>query len=134
MSRESLDTLRLVHEALSAGDIDGVIALCDPHFRLDMSDRVFNPAVYEGHDGIRAFLSEVTEVWETFTWEPIEVTEYDEVVAVIVRSTGKARGSGLELDRRAAMLWEIEGGRAVSLAFYRDPEEALAIARGEGDS
>ena len=74
---------------------------------------MFNPAVYEGHDGIRAFLSEVREVWETFTWEPIEVTEYDEVVAVIVRSTGKARGSGLELDRRAAMLWEIDGHAAL---------------------
>jgi ketosteroid isomerase-like protein len=134
MSRESLDTARRVHEALSGGDVDGVIALCDPNFRLDMSDRVFNPAVYEGHHGIHEFLSDVREVWETFTWEPIEMTEYDEVVAVIIHSTGKARGSGLELDRRAAMLWEIEGGRAVSVAFYRDPEAALAIARGERDS
>lgn len=131
MSRERLDTVRRVHEALSAGDVDAVIALCTPNFRLDMSDRVFNPAVYEGHDGIRDFISEVREVWETFTWEPVELEEYDEVVAVIIRSTGKARGSGLELDRRAAMLWKVERDRASSLTFYRDPEEALAIARGE---
>jgi ketosteroid isomerase-like protein len=131
MSRESLDSVRRVHAALSAGEVDAVIALCDPNFRLDMSDRVFNPAVYEGHDGIREFISEVREVWETFTWEPIELEEYDEVVAVVIHSTGKARGSGLELDRRAAMLWEVEGDRAISLTFYRDPGEALAVARGE---
>lgn len=133
MSRESLDSVRRVHAALSAGDVDGVIALCDPDFRLDMSNRVFNPAVYKGHDGIRAFIAEVREVWESFTWEPIELEEHDEVVVAVVRSTGKARGSGLELDRRSAMLWQIERGRAISLTFYRDPEEALAVARGERD-
>lgn len=132
MSREDLDCVRRVHEALSAGDVEAVVALCDPDFRLDMSDRVFNPAVYEGHEGIRTFIADVREVWETFTWEPIEVQEFDDVVAVIIHSTGKARGSGLELDRRAAMLWEVEDGRATSMTFYRDTEEALAAARGDG--
>jgi ketosteroid isomerase-like protein len=129
---ERIDCVRRAHQALSAGDVEAVIALCDPAFRLDMSDRVFNPAVYEGHEGIRTFLSDVKEVWVTFTWEPVEIEEFADVLAVTIRSTGKARGSGLELDRRAAMLWEVEEGRATALTFYRDPERALAVARGEG--
>jgi ketosteroid isomerase-like protein len=122
------ELVQRIHDALSVGDIDGVIALCAPDFRLDMSDRVFNPAVYEGHDGIRAFYSEVMEVWESFTWEPIELDEHDGVVIAVLRSRGQGRGSGVELDRRSAMIWRVEGERATSLTFYRDPEQARAIA------
>jgi ketosteroid isomerase-like protein len=106
-----------------------LIALCDSSFRLDMSDRVFNPSVYQGHEGIRAFYREVMDVWESFTWELTEVEEHDGVVVALLQSTGKARGSGLELDRRAAMVWRVDGRTAMSLTFYRDPAEALAAAR-----
>ena len=129
MAAGNVETVRRAHEALSAGDIDGLIALCDPSFRLDMSDRVFNPAVYEGYDGIRAFYREVMDVWESFTWEVTDVEEHDGVVVAVLRSTGKARGSGLELDRRSAIVWRLEGGTAMSLTFYRDPGEALTAAR-----
>lgn len=120
-------------EALNAGDIEALVALCDPDFRLDMSDRVLNPSVYEGHDGIRAFYAEVLDIWESFTWEPIELNEVDDVVVAVLHSRGKGRGSGLELDRRSAMLWRVDHERALSLTFYRDPDAALAIARGKAD-
>ena|SRR5688572_26564266 len=129
MSGENVETVRRAHEALSAGAIDELISLCDRDFRLDMSDRVFNPAVYHGHEGIRAFYLEVMDVWESFTWELTEVEEHDGVIVALLQSTGKARGSGLELDRRSAMVWRVDGGTAMSLTFYRDPEEALAAAR-----
>lgn len=58
------------------------------------------------------------EVWESFTWELTEVEEHDGVVVALLQSTGKARGSGLELDRRAAMVWRVDGGTARSLTFY----------------
>jgi len=129
MAGENVETVRRAHAALNAGDIDAVIALCDPSFRLDMSDRVFNPAVYDGHEGIRAFYAEVMDVWERFTWEVTDVEEHGELVVAFLESTGKARGSGLELDRRSAMVWRVVEGKAVSLTFYRDPAEALAATR-----
>jgi hypothetical protein len=73
MSADNLETVRRAHEALSAGEIEALVALCDPGFRLDMSDRVFNPAAYDGHEGIRAFYREVMDVWESFTWDVTEV-------------------------------------------------------------
>jgi ketosteroid isomerase-like protein len=121
------------HEALNTGDVEALVALCDEDFRLDMSDRVLNPSVYEGHDGIRAFYAEVLDIWESFTWEPIELHEVDDLVVAVLHSRGKGRGSGLELDRRSAMLWRVDNERAVSLTFYRDPDEALATARGKAE-
>jgi ketosteroid isomerase-like protein len=128
------EIVRRAHEALNAGDIEALVAVCDADFRLDMSDRVLNPSVYEGHDGIRAFYAEVLDIWESFTWEPIELHELDDLVVAVLHSTGKGRGSGLELDRRSAMLWRVDRERALSLTFYREPDAALATARGEADS
>jgi ketosteroid isomerase-like protein len=127
MSRRT-EIVRRAHEALNAGDIETLVAVCDADFRLDMSDRVLNPSVYEGHDGIRAFYAEVMDIWESFTWEPTELREFNEVVVSLLESKGKGRGSGLELDRRSAMLWHVSDEKALSLTFYRDPDAALAAA------
>lgn len=120
------EVVRRAHDALNTGDVEALVGLCDKRFRLDMSDRVLNPAIYEGHDGIRRFYAEVKEVWETFSWEPIELRESGDVVVTVIHSKGRGRGSGLELDRRSAMVWRIDSGIPVSLTFYRDPDDAFA--------
>jgi ketosteroid isomerase-like protein len=120
--------VRRAHDALSRGDAEALATLCAADFRLDMSDRVFNPAVYSGHDGIRRFVAEVHEVWETFTWEPTDVKETRDVVLTLVHSVGRGRGSGLEIDRHSAMLWLIPEETLLELTFYRDPSAARKAA------
>jgi ketosteroid isomerase-like protein len=126
-----LEIVRRAHRALNEGDVDDLVSICSPDFTLDMSDRVFNPAVYEGHEGIRRFYSEVTEVWESFTWEPVDIAELDDLILVRVHSIGKGGHSGLEVDRYSAMLWRFEGDQLCSLTFFRDPGEAERVAHGE---
>lgn len=128
------EIVRHALEALNAGDVEAFVTVCDVDFRLDMSDRVLNPSVYEGHDGIRAFYAEVLDIWESFTWEPTEMHELDNLVVAVLHSRGKGRSSGLELDRRSAMLWRLDQDRALSATFYRDPDAALAAARGQADA
>ena len=103
MPSENVETVRRAHEALKSGDMDALVALCDEEFRLDMSDRVFNPAVYERHDGIRRFYSEVRDVWESYVWEPEELIEAGPDVVALLWSTGRGRGSGVEVERETAM-------------------------------
>jgi ketosteroid isomerase-like protein len=117
--------VRRAHEALNSGDPNALIALCDAGFQLDMSDRIFNPAIYEGHDGIRQFYSDVRDVWESYVWEPEELIESGPDVVALVRSTGRGRGSGVEVDRETAMVWSIREGRAIAMRFFRDRHEAL---------
>jgi ketosteroid isomerase-like protein len=125
MPSENIDVVRRAHEALNHGDMDALIALCDSAFRLDMSDRVFNPAVYEGHEGIRRFHSEVRDVWESYVWELEELIDVGSDVIALLRSSGRGRGSGVEVERETAMVWSVREGRATALRFFRDREEAL---------
>lgn len=122
------DIVQQAHDALNRGDAEALATLCAPDFRLDMSDRVFNPEVYSGHDGIRRFVAEVHEVWETFTWEPIAVEETVDAVLATVHSVGRGRESGLEIDRNSAMLWQIPDETLLELIFYRDPVAAREAA------
>lgn len=123
-----VELVRRAHEALNNGDVEALVAECDPAFVLDMSDRVLNPEVYEGYDGIQRFLADVHEAWEAFTWEPEELMESADLVLVLIRSTGLGWGSGIELDRRAAMLWSVPDDRAASLRFFRDRTAAREAA------
>jgi ketosteroid isomerase-like protein len=128
MPRGNVEIVGLAQERLNEGDIEGLIALCDPDFDLDMSARVLNPQTYRGHDGIRRFYREVSEVWEEFRWEPQRFAEVDDKVVALLHSHGRGRGSGLEIARDVAMVWTLREGRAVSLRFYIDQEEALRDA------
>jgi ketosteroid isomerase-like protein len=132
MSQENVEIVRRAHEALNAGNIDELVTFCHDDFQLDMSDRVFNPATYQGHDGIRQFYSEVQEVWERYVWEPEEMLDEGDVVVALLRTEGRGRGSGVEIDRKTAMIWTLRGGKALRLRFYREPKSALEAVRLRG--
>ena len=131
MSRENVEVVRQAHEALNAGDLDGLVALCHEDFELDMSDRVLNPETYQGHDGIRRFYAEVHGPWERYVWEAEDLCDEGDVVVALVRARGLGRGSGLEVDRETAMIWTVRDGKATGLRFYRDRAAALEAARPE---
>ena len=117
--------VRRLHERLNGGDIEGVVELCEPAFHIDMSERVFNPETYEGHDGIRRFYADVRDIWEQYRWTPEELLDARPHVVALVRAQGRGRGSGLEIDRRIALVWTFAGARATALRLYVDPAKAL---------
>jgi ketosteroid isomerase-like protein len=92
MARKNVEIVRRAHEALNAGNLDELVTLCHREFQLDMSDRVLNPAIYQGHDGIWQFYSEVQDVWERYVWEPEELRDEGDVVVALLRTKGRGRG------------------------------------------
>ena len=125
MPCDNCEIVERAHQALNSGDIDALVGLCDDEFRLDMSDRVFNPAVYQGHDGIRQFYAEVLDVWEIYVWGPEQLIEAGSDVVALLRSTGRGRESGAEVERETAIVWSLRERRLTGLRFYRNRDEAL---------
>jgi hypothetical protein len=75
--------------------------------KYDLSERVFNPAVYEGHDGIRRFVADLDEVWDEFRIEPVEFIDAGETVVVSHRVHARGKGSGVEVELPSTSLYTL---------------------------
>jgi ketosteroid isomerase-like protein len=128
MSQENVKVVRCIYELLNRGDVGGVVELCDDDFLMDMSERVFNPDTYRGHDGIRRFYEGVTEAWESYRWNVEDTRVKGDSVVAMLHCQGQSRKAGPAVDWRVAWLWKLRRGRAMSLRFYRDQAEALEAA------
>jgi ketosteroid isomerase-like protein len=130
MAGENAEHVRAGLEALNRGEIDEQLQWVDPAFRFDMTERVFNPDVYEGHEGMRRFNRELGEVWEEFQIEVDDVLESDSAATVLAlyRMRGRGKASGVEVELESATVWEFRDGKAVSARIYRDRDAAFAAA------
>lgn len=96
--------------------------------RLDLSERVFNPAVYEGYEGIIRWREEVQEIWESYRSDPEEFFAGEDVVVVFTHEIGRGGGSGIEVDRRTALLVRLRGGRVSEIRLYHSRDQAMRDA------
>jgi ketosteroid isomerase-like protein len=128
MSEKNVETVRLAYERLNRGDIDGVVELCDDDVLIDMTERVFNPDTYRGHDGIRRFYEGVKDAWESYRWNVEETRVAGDSVVAMLHCQGRSREGGPGVDWRVAWLWKLRRGEAVSVRFYRHRAQALEAA------
>src|SRR4051794_31918623 len=127
MSQENAEIVRSAYDHLNRGDVEGLIDLCDDDFLMDMSERVFNPDTYRGHDDIRRFYEGVRSVWESYRWNVEETRVVGDVVVAMLHCEAQGH-EGPKVDWRVAWLWNFRDGRPVSLRFYRDRAHALEAA------
>jgi hypothetical protein len=125
MSHENVEIVRRAVTARRS-EFPGLL---DPAVRLDLSVRVFNPAVYEGYDGIMQWKGEVRDVWESYVTEPEEFFDCGQAVVVFTRERGRGRGSGVEVDRLTALLYTLREGRVIEIRLYHDRELAMRDAQ-----
>ena len=72
------------------------LSLLDPDVVLDTTNAVFDRAVYRGHEGVRQYLANQREVWESQRFEPEELIAAvgesgDRLVSVRERRPGRDR-------------------------------------------
>jgi ketosteroid isomerase-like protein len=125
MSQQNVETVLAAYEHLNRGEVDALIALCDEDFVMDMSERVFNPDVYEGSQELRRFYDGVRSAWESYQWEVEQTHAVDDAVVAMLHCHGLGREGGPSVDWRVAWLWRFRGRRPVSLRFYRERQRAL---------
>ena len=143
MSSDNVAVVRRLYDLfpdLAAGEPPPeVIELFDPGVRLDQSRNVFNPAVYEGIDGVVGALAAVRETWDSFAMHPERFVEIGDSVVVFNAVTARGAGGGVEVEDRSSSVHRLRGGRIVALTIYPDPEEGLraataATTRQKGDT
>jgi ketosteroid isomerase-like protein len=132
MSKENVEIVRRLYEAIGRGDTDAVLALYDPevewHFARSPFHNFVKRDVYRGHSGVRDLTRErYDDAWESVTDELIELVDADPQVISIIKSRGRGRASGAPAEKTHAGVWTIRDGKVVRVDWMSHAE-ALEVA------
>jgi len=111
---------------------DSAPDLCHPEIEIRNWSESPVPGPYYGHDGVRAWFSDVNDIdmGVDIQWFELEdVLRIDPArLVTIQRATGRGRSSGLEVDQRWGSILAVRDGKIVSAIGYPTPEQALEAA------
>jgi ketosteroid isomerase-like protein len=131
VSRENVEIVRQVYEAVGRRDADSVFALYDPDVEWDGSrgtpfGMLTTTAVYHGHDGLRKFFRHWYEAWGDIEEHEDELIDAGEHVVSVSRFRAKGRASGLqvEVSDRVAV-WTLRDGKIIRVVWFLTRGEAL---------
>ena len=130
MSAENVEIVRelmaLRERARESGEPVAHTNLLAPDFEIDLSRRVFNPAVYRGIDGLARLNDEISDVWEEFRVVPEQFIDAGDRVVVMEKIRGRGRSSGVEVGTQTyATIWTLRDGQVTRVQVGVDPNEAL---------
>jgi ketosteroid isomerase-like protein len=129
MSQENVEVVRRCFGLWVSRDLSDLPQLAHPDVVLDVSRRVFNPAVYRGYDGFERFGEQVDEAWEGFRFEIEELVDAGECVVAATRLRGRGRSSGVEAEMREFSVWTLRDGRVSRVSGgYRERAVAFEAA------
>lgn len=119
------EAVRGFADAISRGDIEAAVALCDPEVEflsmLDVSGRR-----YLGREGISQYFRDVESAWEEWRVDFERVASApDGRVAIVMTMHVRGRGSGAALSERTGHVWTLRDGLLLRNEPHRDPEQAL---------
>jgi ketosteroid isomerase-like protein len=127
MSQEDVEAARAQYERWNDGEIEAWIAGFHPavQYVSSVTAGLYGEGEYHGHKGMRKFVAQFFEAWESFQLEPREYISADDRVIVVMRGFGRGRGSGVVVEHEVAHIWSFRDGLAVRHESYPSREEAL---------
>jgi ketosteroid isomerase-like protein len=130
MSRENVEVVRRILDAINRGDVDAAIESASEDFEADWSNsRGLLSGIHRGRDEARESLKAFLEPWESLRWEPEELIELeDDRVLTVSHIRMRGRGSGVEVSASGASIWTIRHGKAAAMKLYQSKAEALEAA------
>ena len=136
MSRENVEIVRRIYEAVARRDSATVLALYDANLRLEflpdtLADHITGTggAVWIGQEGLRAFDRELREAFEDFDTKCEELIDAGENVVTVSRYRGRGKRSGVEIDGPLQFgVWNIRGGKVTRVTWFPTRGEALEAA------
>ena len=121
---DHIEIVRRAYQALGQWDVESLLPDCDPEIELVSFVGQVEGQTYQGHDGMRRFMSDLAEAWDK--WQP--VPGHFETAGDTVLATGttkvRGKGSGLEIEMRWGQVFRFRHGKVVWARIYSDPDDA----------
>ena len=87
--------------------------------------------LFQGHDGVRRWRDQVFDIFDNARVEPEDIVDVHgdgETVLMLLRASGTASYTGINVDVEWAAIWTIRDGRLLRAQGYLNRAEALEAA------
>jgi PAS domain S-box-containing protein len=126
-----LDPVTVVRRAFAAfagRDLDKLLELCDPGVVLrphsSTTELTGRQAPYSGHEGLRAYARDISEVWKSLELTPTAFRAASESVIVFGRANAR---SGTETNTIYVLwVWQLRDGLITSVEVFQTPHQHAA--------
>jgi ketosteroid isomerase-like protein len=132
MSQENVEIVRRAFQAFNERDVDELVSLSTPDCEWRPFRAQLEGMVYQGHEGVRRFVSDMDDDWERYRIDPVDIHDRGGRVAVVGRVRALGRGSSVEIDSSAGFVFGLSGARISRVTSHSNPDAALADLE-EGD-
>ena len=130
MSQENVEIVRRWWEGLNE---DGMppLALCDEEIEIRNPPDFPVRGLFQGHEGVRRWRDQVFDIFDNPRVEPEEIVDVHgdgETVLMLLRATGTASHTEIEIDYEWGAVWTIRDGKVLRCQGYLDRADALQAA------
>ncbi len=128
MSEENVEVVR--RGFMAAGREDWRTALDTVHSEAEILDYdVPDAGTYHGHAGFLKWLANWDAGWDTWRIEDAEFRAAgDEGAIALFRIIAKGKGSGIEIERHDAIVYQVRNGQIERMEYFNDQGKALEAA------
>lgn len=130
MSPDHVAVAKRLYEARNRGDIEAVLAECDPEVEWQPHLATLGGKPIRGHADVRAYMVSLQEDWEHFRHEPEQFLERGEKVVAFLRTFARGKGSGIDVEVTVGHVLSFRSGKVLRFVSYLDRDEALKAAQG----
>ena len=131
MGQREVEIVRSMYAAFHGGDAAGALEHFDPDVVVDATTRV-DIGIGHGRDELGRIIGGWTAAFDEWQEEIEEIRDLGDRVLAVATQRGRGRDSGVEIETRYAVLYEVRGERITHMALHTDPESALEAARPGG--
>jgi ketosteroid isomerase-like protein len=126
MSDPRHDLIRKQFERWNRGDRELPPDEIDPEAEVHSAMTGFT---YKGYDGVRGWMSEIDDQFDSWRISVAEMTNIGEEVLVLGTVTFRGRGSGLEFEQPIGWIYSFKEGRVAEMKAFGDHDRAREAAK-----
>jgi ketosteroid isomerase-like protein len=131
MSAEDVAAAKRMYEARNRGDVEAVLAECDPEVEWHPYLAALGREPIRGHAGVRDYMASLSDHWEYFRHDPAEFIDLGEKVVAFLDTCARGKSSGIDVEVPVGHVLTFRNGKVLRYVSYLDREEALKVARGD---
>jgi ketosteroid isomerase-like protein len=127
MSRENIEVAREVLSTVERRDVSRLIELTDPEIEWhSFFAALLEGGKYQGHDGIRRYITDLEEAWETLRADADgEMLDVGDLVICVGRIHYRGKTSSVETEAAAGWVFKFRNRRLLRFRAFSNPELAL---------